>query len=73
MSTENKFDRAAYMKKYLTKYYKDNKDKYIIKIECEICKCKYMKSGKFNHEKSMKHKFAVLVNKNDKILSVLGK
>ena len=65
----NKDEIAEYQKQYQKQYYETNKDKIcqvrLQKIECNICNCQIIKSGKARHEQTKRHQY--ILNKSQPI------
>ena len=65
ISNEQPFNK----KTYYAEYYKNNKDKILNNLKqpltCDICNSKYCKSSYYRHIESRKHKYAVLLQKQN--------
>ena len=51
-----KIKKTEDMKKYMKDYYKDNKEKFNAKIECQYCNCQVPYYYRSNHNNTNKHK-----------------
>ena len=59
---------------YMKDYYKNNKSKWLSKIECKICNETICRSGRYHHNKSKKHTLTLeLLNKNKELNDIKEK